>query len=76
LQQQGETDAAIKLRERAQEYAERALGPHDFIVALYLSLLAPLYISKGDTRRAEALYLRKLEIREKIQGREHTRLGA
>lgn len=71
LQQRGEIDAAIKLRERAQEYAERDLGPNDFIVALNLSLLAHLYKSKGDTQRAEALYLRELEIREKVQGREH-----
>src|SRR5215204_6488348 len=47
LQQRGEVDAAIKLRERAQEYAERDLGPDDFIVAQNLSLLAHLYKSKG-----------------------------
>lgn len=74
-QREGEIDAAIELRERAQAIVEKNFGTDHLLSALNLPLLAFLYGKKGDHARAETVYLRAVGVKEKLHGPEHAELS-
>jgi tetratricopeptide (TPR) repeat protein len=74
MAEQGKTDAAIPLMERAAKIREQVLGPDHMEVAITLALLAASYLEVGDTARAEALFRRALRIIENTFGPDHPKV--
>jgi hypothetical protein len=63
---------ALPLRERGLAVAEKALGTGHKDVRTYMGELARLLEETGDLARAEALYLRLLELRVAALGAKST----
>ncbi len=75
LYQEGKYAEAVPAAAETVKLAEKAFGPDDARIAVYLNNLALLYENMGSYADAEPLYLRAIAIDEKTLGPDHPDLA-